>query len=407
MHIKIIYIVLFFTMTAAQGQEHWHNGAQMSDRRKGMSAVVLENKIWVIGGARNEHQAVNTVEIYDPQNDVWLSNGPSLRQARDNATAQVVANRIYVFGGRKMHTVYDDVEMLDPQSGQWQVVSKMPSALFGMASVVVDSTIWLIGGSFSNNSFSDRVYIYNPSKNEWSTLAANLNIARGSPMAAAFRDTVYVFGGFYFGPLTSYERYNPDTGAWILEGDMLYAAAGCGYAQSEKNVWLFGGMGQNGLMKTSQTFSWQAASPWQSGPALTEPKQELVYYDGKVYAFGGRGGMMGGASDQMEILDVATAVNRHKTQPPVDFALLQNYPNPFRESTTFRIRLPRHDKIALVMYNLLGRQVARIYEGQLTAGEHQIPFATQLNLKDLPSGIYLVRMVGEQFSQTIKINLLR
>jgi len=410
LHIKIIYIALFFTMTTAQGQEHWHNGAHMSDKRKGMSAVVLEDKIWVIGGARNEHHAVNTVEIYDPQNDTWLSNGPSLRHARDNATAQVVGDRIYVFGGRSMHTVYDDVEMLDPHSGQWQIVSKMPSPLFGMASVVVDSTIWLIGGSSPNNSFSARIYIYNPSKNEWSTLAANLNIARGSPMAAVFDHTVYVFGGFYFGPLANYERYDPDATAWTLEGDMLYAAAGCGYAQSEEAVWLLGGMGQSGLMSASQSFFLKAATPWQNGPVLSEAKQELasVYYNSKIYAFGGRGSMMAGASDQVEILDVATAVGRHNAQPPVDFALLQNYPNPFRESTTFHIRLPRHDRIALVMYDLLGRQVTRIYEGQLTAGEHRIPFSIRPTLiKDLPSGIYLVRMMGEQFSQTIKINLLR
>ncbi len=410
LHVKIVYIVLFFTMIAARAQEHWHKGAHMSDKRKGMSAVVLDDKIWVIGGARNERQAVNTVEIYDPQNNVWLNNGPSLRHARDNATAQVVGNKIYVFGGRNAHIVYDDVEMLNPNSGQWEIVSKMPSSLFGMASVVVDTTIWLIGGSFPNNSFSDKIYIYNPSINKWSTLAASLHFARGSPMAAVFDHKVYVFGGFYFGPLANYEKYDPDTAEWTMEGDMLYAAASCGYAQSDEAVWLLGGMGQSGLMSTSQALFYNMTTPWQNGPVLSEAKQELasVYYDGKIYAFGGRGDMISSTSDQVEILDVATAVTRHDTQAPEAFALLQNYPNPFRESTTFRIRLPRQDRITLAMYDLLGREVGRIYEGQVAAGMHQIAFSTKSFLKqELPSGIYLVRLLGEHFSQTIKINLLR
>ncbi len=407
LHKKISLLLLFFSLSVLHAQHQGHNGSHMPDKRKGMAAVVLNDKIWIIGGAARMNMALKTVSIYDPLQDKWLSDGPALLHGRDNPAAQAVGGKIYVFGGRDRHSVIAQVEMLDPQSGRWQTVSTMPSPRYGMASVVVDSSIWLIGGTFANNSYSDRIDVYDPRENQWSVLPASLTIPRGSPMAAVFEHTVYVFGGFYFGPIGSYERY--EAGAWTLVGDMPIAAASCAYAQSNTAVWLLGGMGQNGALSTSQVFQWQAETPWQSGPTLSSAKYESasVYYDDKIYFFGGRMGMMWDATDEVEIFQVTTGV-ADRRQPPSAYSLMRNYPNPFRTSTTFSVQLARRQNVTLIVYDILGNEVRRLHDGPMNAGRHSISFpAEDAGRRPLPSGVYLARLVGERVNQTLKIHILK
>ncbi len=57
---------------------------------------------------------------------------------------------------------------------------------------------------------------------------------------------------------------------------------------------------------------------------------------------------------------------------PAAYALHQNYPNPFNPSTTLRFDLPAATDIHIVVYDLLGREVARLVEQRLEAGYHQL-----------------------------------
>ena len=408
LHIKI-QIILLLAVSGALAQRHGHDGSPMPNNRKGMAAVVLDSSIWIIGGSEKMNSALRTVAKYDPLHDKWGANGPSMGHARDNPTAQVLDGKIYVFGGRDGHSVIDEVEMFDPQNGAWETVASMPMPRFSMASVVVDSSIWLIGGSLSNNNSSDQIDIYNPQNNEWRTLSAKLTIPRGNPTAAVFDHSVYVFGGFYYGPLGTFEKFDAESNTWIIEGDMLYAAASCAYAQSADAVWLIGGLGQSGSIAESQIFSWQSDTPWQTGPTLASEKYELasVFYQDKIYVFGGRGKSMGSTLDQVEIFEVSTGIENPE-KPPAGFALAGNYPNPFLVSTTLSVHLPFPDEITFMVYDVLGRQVQRLHTGHLSAGYHTTPFlAYDANGLQLASGIYLVRVLGERTDQTFKMHVQR
>jgi hypothetical protein len=72
----------------------------------------------------------------------------------------------------------------------------------------------------------------------------------------------------------------------------------------------------------------------------------------------------------------------------------QSYPNPFSQSTqiTFKSESAGYADISIV--NLLGEQVARIFSGELDAGEHNFTFS---NTTGLPDGMYecLVRINGQ------------
>lgn len=85
------------------------------------------------------------------------------------------------------------------------------------------------------------------------------------------------------------------------------------------------------------------------------------------------------------------------------FRLGQNYPNPFNPSTRIVYALPSDGYASLKVYDLLGAEVATLFAGFRTAGEHVAVF----DGAGLPSGVYLYRLSAEKFSETKKLVLLR
>ena len=80
---------------------------------------------------------------------------------------------------------------------------------------------------------------------------------------------------------------------------------------------------------------------------------------------------------------------------PKEFALEGNYPNPFNPETTISLALPVASPVELVVYDVLGREVARLVDRELEAGHHTVVF----DARGLASGIYVYRMVAEGFEQ--------
>ena len=73
---------------------------------------------------------------------------------------------------------------------------------------------------------------------------------------------------------------------------------------------------------------------------------------------------------------------------PAEVALLGNYPNPFNPETTIGYALPHAGKVRLVVYDLLGHEVAVLVDGPQPAGRHAVRFRGD----HLPSGPYAYRL---------------
>jgi len=96
---------------------------------------------------------------------------------------------------------------------------------------------------------------------------------------------------------------------------------------------------------------------------------------------------------------------------PEQIELFQNYPNPFNPSTTISFQLSTISSVKLKVFDILGREVARLIDEKLEAGSHRII----LDASRMVSGIYFYRLQahsieGRQagnFVETKKIILLR
>lgn len=73
---------------------------------------------------------------------------------------------------------------------------------------------------------------------------------------------------------------------------------------------------------------------------------------------------------------------------PREFNLSQNYPNPFNPSTTIQFSLPEKGVAKLRVYNLLGQEVAVLFNGFAAAGQHDVVF----NADRFASGVYFARL---------------
>ncbi len=94
---------------------------------------------------------------------------------------------------------------------------------------------------------------------------------------------------------------------------------------------------------------------------------------------------------------------------PGSFQLYQNYPNPFNPSTIIRFALPADATVSLRIYDILGREVRRLIDGNsYSAGIHSVTwFARDDRGVPVSNGVYLYRIEAGGYMQVKRMVLLR
>jgi len=88
---------------------------------------------------------------------------------------------------------------------------------------------------------------------------------------------------------------------------------------------------------------------------------------------------------------------------PADFRLHAPYPNPFNPSVTIQLDIPEQSDGAVCIFDVQGREVATLYEGNLDAGRHEWIW----NGENLATGIYLVRVTAGEWNGLRKMVFLK
>jgi hypothetical protein len=88
---------------------------------------------------------------------------------------------------------------------------------------------------------------------------------------------------------------------------------------------------------------------------------------------------------------------------PDEFALSNSYPNPVSGQATIEYAVPEQSDVTVEVYDVLGRRVATLANGEKKAGEHSV----RLDASDLSSGTYFYRMRAEDFTQTRRLVVVR
>jgi hypothetical protein len=83
---------------------------------------------------------------------------------------------------------------------------------------------------------------------------------------------------------------------------------------------------------------------------------------------------------------------------PGSFFIQGAFPNPFNPSTAIRVGIAERMPVRLEVFDLLGRSVAVLHDGPLSAGQHDIRWTA-----DVPTGTYVVRLVALDGMQSSRL----
>ncbi len=112
----------------------------------------------------------------------------------------------------------------------------------------------------------------------------------------------------------------------------------------------------------------------------------------------------------IERIDIVnpTGVNPRPPESPDTFALEENRPNPFNQSTRIRLRLPGAAKVKMEVFDGGGRLVRVLADRGFGAGAHNVVWDGRNGGGEvLPSGIYFCRVKAGQLAQTVRMVILR
>jgi hypothetical protein len=88
---------------------------------------------------------------------------------------------------------------------------------------------------------------------------------------------------------------------------------------------------------------------------------------------------------------------------PQEFALDENYPNPFNPNTRINYSVRFDSKVTISVYSITGELVTELVNDFRTAGKYSVNF----NGNNLASGMYIYRMVADDFVKLNKMMLMK
>lgn len=112
------------------------------------------------------------------------------------------------------------------------------------------------------------------------------------------------------------------------------------------------------------------------------------------------------AEDVIGLLEQMDAMPEKLTvtpEVPKEFALYNNFPNPFNPVTSIKFDIPEQVNAKISIYDVLGKEVEVLLNGRLEPGVHQLTF----DASNYPSGIYFYRLETGKFNLTKKMMLVK
>jgi hypothetical protein len=112
-----------------------------------------------------------------------------------------------------------------------------------------------------------------------------------------------------------------------------------------------------------------------------------------------------GEKNSVKVTDIKMATEEYL---PKDYELFQNYPNPFNATTLIKYAVPfnskeQNRKIKLILYDVLGREIKVIFEGNRSPGYYEMDF----DANSISSGIYFLKLHSNTSFKIIKMVLIK
>lgn len=126
--------------------------------------------------------------------------------------------------------------------------------------------------------------------------------------------------------------------------------------------------------------------------------QAQLFFNNKFWAYDKSNNLL-----RIYNLETVTGIEETLEINPTEFILNQNYPNPFNPTTVISFQIPLYSKVKLIVYDILGNEIAVLVNEEKSPGKHEVIF----DGSRLPSGIYLYSIITSDFKSTKKFLLMK
>jgi N-acetylneuraminic acid mutarotase len=282
------------TTATATTESFWTAGAPMPTPRTEVTAAVLRDDIYVIGGFDESSQVSDIVEVYNITNNTWTKATP-LPEPLHHTAAASYYDKIYVVGGYTAPwSPSSKLFIYDPVENKWQEGKPMPTARGALNVNFINGTLYAIGGSSDRPLNSNEAY--DPSSDTWAS-KASMPTARHHAGSAIVNGNIFVIGGRISGSLENIsinEAYDPEQDKWITNLEAMPSkrsgiAAAAASPVNSSDIYVFGGEEPSKTFNNNEKYD-AKTNKWTSEPPMPTARHGLaaVYIqDDKIYVIGG------------------------------------------------------------------------------------------------------------------------
>lgn len=289
----------------------WNAG--MSQPRSEIHATTFEGKIYIAGGI-GLFRVLDSCEALDLAMNIWSDCGRLPRSLHHVAMASDDTH-VFASGGYVALPFKADPEpglfRLDPASGKWTEISKLPHPIGQHAMTYFDGALFLVGGQDDGQDL-DTVWRYDIAADRWDAMTP-MPTARHSHAIARDGSKLYVTGGRSAALGTEIrlvEIYDLAENRWEGGPDMPTGRGGHGAVVASGRLHVLGGESlSEGRVLPDQDVLDLATGIWTGGPEMGQPRHGFAI--GETVGQGGITIIGGGARPGLEtIYSVTGTVQR-------------------------------------------------------------------------------------------------
>lgn len=219
----LLYIMLPLSI---YGQE-WKDEPKLLGPRGEFGNVIVDDKLFIMGGIFNSKSGPASVEVYDFKTEKWtiVSTMPTHKN-HFTIGYSVYGEEIWVVGGKLNgggKKAVKQVDIYNYRTNNWRKGPDLPEALWGAPTVVIKDKIHIMGGSTADNSTPISLHYVLDLTDEpagWKR-AADLPVPRIHLAAVPYNGKIWVIGGEvnhnHSGDTKTVQVYDPTTDSWELD----------------------------------------------------------------------------------------------------------------------------------------------------------------------------------------------
>jgi len=269
----------------------WRAGPSLYEPRAGLAATVHGGRIYAAGGAGLVDPHDN-FEEYDPSIGRWLDRA-ALPVGLERFAMASLGERIYVAGGFSAEsgaTPIGQMWSFDPEANVWQGEPDMPWTKSAFSLLAVEGALYAVGGEGGVPG----MFVYDPETLEWSAAPAPDRINRRGAAAVVVDGTIWLIGGVRDGASTAeVDIYEVESETWREGPALPEPRAGHAAAVLNGQIHVFGGRSADMQRTVRDHFQIRPDAPsWDRGPALPSARTEAAAaaLNGEVWLIGGGAG---------------------------------------------------------------------------------------------------------------------